>query len=137
MRAVLMVFVILSAPLSGCLGSSDYELVAGDLEVVPGTLVSGVFQDVTLEASQEMSVFVPYLVRDPITGFVQNSTVVDIDKGASFTLDLLAPPRVSVLVILVGEHGRVNWPVRDTNESWSTRADNRSHTKKHIPHMAN
>ena len=120
MRAVLMVFVVLSAPLSGCFGSSDLELAADDLEVAPGTLVSGVFQDVTLEAGQRMSVFVPYLVRDPITGFVQNSTVVDIDKGASFTLDLLAPPRVSVLVILVGEHGRVNWPVRDTNESWGS-----------------
>jgi len=120
MRAVLMVFVVLSAPLSGCFGSSDHELTADQLEVVPGTLVSGVFQDVTLEAGQRMSVFVPYLVRDPVTGFVQNSTVVDIDKGASFTLDLLAPPRVSVLVILVGEHGRVNWPVRDTNESWGS-----------------
>ena len=120
MRAVLMVFVVLSAPLSGCFGNSDHGLTADDLEVAPGTLVSGVFQDVTLEAGQRMSVFVPYLVRDPITGFVQNSTVVDVDKGASFTLDLLAPPRVSVLVILVGEHGRVNWPVRDTNESWGS-----------------
>ena len=120
MRAVLMVFVVLSAPLSGCFGNSEHGLTADDLEVAPGTLVSGVFQDVTLEAGQRMSVFVPYLVRDPITGFVQNSTVVDIDKGASFTLDLLAPPRVSVLVILVGEHGRVNWPVRDTNESWGS-----------------
>ena len=120
MRAVLMVFVVLSAPLSGCFGSSDLELAADDLEVVPGTLVSGVFQDVTLDAGQRMSVFVPYLVRDPVTGFVQNSTVVDIDKGASVTLDLLAPPRVSLLVILVGEHGRVNWPVRDANESWGS-----------------
>ena len=118
MRAVLMVFVILSAPLSGCFGSSDADLAADDLEVAPGTLVSGVFQDVTLEAGQRMSVFVPYLVRDPITGFVQNSTVVDFDKGSSFTLDLLAPPRVSLLVILVGEHGRENWPVRAANESW-------------------
>ncbi len=118
MRTVLMVFVILSAPLSGCFGSSDPDLAADDLEVAPGTLVSGVFQDVTLEAGQRMSVFVPYLVRDPITGFVQNSTVVDIDKGSSFTLDLLAPPRVSLLVILVGEHGRENWPVRAANESW-------------------
>ena len=103
MRAFLMVFVMLSAPLSGCLGSSDSELTSDDLEISPGTLVSGVFQDVTLEAGQRMSVFVPYLVRDPITGFVQNSTVVDIDKGDSFTLDLLAPPRTSLVVMLVGE----------------------------------
>ena len=120
MRAVLMVFVMLSAPLSGCLGSSDSELTSDDLEISPGTLVSGVFQDVTLEAGQRMSVFVPYLVRDPITGFVQNSTVVDIDKGASFTLDLLAPPRTSLVVMLVGEQGRVNWPVRAANESWGS-----------------
>ncbi|MFL2951396.1 MAG: M28 family metallopeptidase [Candidatus Thalassarchaeaceae archaeon] len=120
MRAVLMVFVMLSAPLSGCLGSSDSELTSDDLEIFPGTLVSGVFQDVTLEAGQRMSVFVPYLVRDPITGFVQNSTVVDIDKGASFTLDMLAPPRTSLVVMLVGEQGRVNWPVRAADESWGS-----------------
>ena len=115
-----MVFVMLSAPLSGCLGSSDSELTSDDLEISPGTLVSGVFQDVTLEAGQRMSVFVPYLVRDPITGFVQNSTVVDIDKGASFTLDMLAPPRTSLVVMLVGEQGRVNWPVRAADESWGS-----------------
>ena len=120
MRAVLMVFVMLSAPLSGCLGSSDSELTSDDLEISPGTLVSGVFQDVTLEAGQRMSVFVPYLVRDPITGFVQNSTVVDIDKGASFTLEMLAPPRTSLVVMLVGEQGRVNWPVRAADESWGS-----------------
>ena len=120
MRAFLMVFVVLSAPLSGCFGSSESSLTSEDLGVVPGTLVSGVFQDVTLEAGQSMSVFVPYLVRDPITGFVQNSTVVDIDKGASVILDLLAPPRVSLLVMLVGEEGRTNWPVRAANESWGS-----------------
>ena len=66
-----MVFVVLSAPLSGCFGSSESSLTSEDLGVVPGTLVSGVFQDVTLEAGKSMSVFVPYLVRDPITGFVE------------------------------------------------------------------
>ena len=101
MRALLMVFVVLAAPLSGCLGGSNSNLTSDDLEVVPGILVSGVFQDVSLEAGRAMSVFVPYLVRDPVTGFVQNSTVVDISKGGSVTLDLLAPPRVSLLVMLV------------------------------------
>ena len=120
MRTFLMVFVVLSAPLSGCIGSSESILTSEDLGVVPGTLVSGVFQDVTLEAGQSMSVFVPYLVRDPVTGFVQNSTVVDIYKGASVTLDLLTPPRVSLLVMLVGDEGRTNWPVRAANESWGS-----------------
>jgi hypothetical protein len=124
MRALLMVFVVLAATLSGCFGNSDSSLEVGDLEVVPGTLVSGVFQDVTLEARQGMSVFVPYLIRDPVTGFVQNSTVVDISGGESVTLDLLAPPRVSLLVMLVGDEGRSNWPVRGANESWGSWLEN-------------
>tara|TARA_B110000263_G_C15309700_1_gene512358 strand:+ start:1350 stop:3035 length:1686 start_codon:yes stop_codon:yes gene_type:complete len=115
-----MVFVILTAPLSGCFGESRGEVTSDDLEIAPGTLVSGIFQEISLEARQTMSVFVPYLVRDPITGFVQNSTVVDIDKGTSISLDLLAPPRVSLLVMLVGEEGRDNWPVRAANESWGS-----------------
>ncbi len=115
-----MVFVILTAPLSGCFGESSGDVTSDDLEIAPGTLVSGVFQEVSLEATQSMTVFVPYLVRDPMTGFVQNSTVVDIDMGASISLDLLAPPRVSFLVILVGEEGRENWPVRAANESWAS-----------------
>ena len=120
MRALLMVFLVLAAPLSGCFGNSDSSLTAEDLEIEPGSLVSGMIQDVTLEAGQSMSVFVPYLVRDPVTGFVQNSTVVDIGKGESLTLEFLAPPRVSLIVLLVGGEGRSNWPVRDANESWGS-----------------
>ena len=123
MRAFLMVFVVLAAPVSGCLGSSNSNLTSDDLEIAPGTLVAGVFQDVELEASRGMSVFVPYLVRDPVTGFVQNSTVVDIGSGSSVMINMLAPPRASLLVMLVGEEGRENWPVRDANESWSSWLD--------------
>ncbi len=123
MRAFLMVFVVLAAPLSGCLGGSNSNLTSDNLEIAPGTLVAGVFQDVELEASRGMSVFVPYLVRDPVTGFVQNSTVVDIGSGSSVTINMLAPPRASLLVMLVGEEGRENWPVRDANESWSSWLD--------------
>ena len=120
MRALLMVFLVLAAPLSGCVGNSDSGLTAEDLVIEPGSLVSGIFQDVTLEAGQSMSVFGPYLGRDPVTGFVQNSTVVDIGKGESLTLEFLAPPRVSLIVLLVGGEGRSNWPVRDANESWGS-----------------
>ncbi len=120
MRAFVMVFVVLTAPLSGCLEEESGAVSADDLSVGPEMLVSGVFQVVSMEASRDMSVLVPYLVRDPVTGFVQNSTVVDIEKGVAFALDMLAPPRVSLLVILVGESGRVDWPVRSENESWET-----------------
>ena len=113
MRAALMVFVILSAPLSGCMSGQGGSLTEEDLDIGPDELVSGHFQSISFESSQDMSVYVPYLVRDPVTGYIQNSTVIDIVRGESFSLDLLSPPRVSMLVMLVGEYGRTNWPVRD------------------------
>ena len=78
MRALLMVFLVIAAPLSGCFGNSDSSLTAEDLVIEPGSLVSGIFQDVTLEAGQSMSVFVPYLVSDPVPGFVQNLSLIHI-----------------------------------------------------------
>ena len=124
MRAALMVFVIVSAPLSGCMSGEGGSLSEEDLDVGPDELVSGHFQSVSLESRHDMSVYVPYLVRDPITGFIQNSTVIDIERGGSFSLDLLSPPRVSMLVMLVGEYGRTNWPVREEDQSWGTWLEN-------------
>ena len=120
MRLALMVFVIVSAPLSGCMSGEGGSLSEEDLDVGPDELVSGHFQSVSLESGHDMSVYVPYLVRDPITGFIQNSTVIDIERGGSFSLDLLSPPRVSMLVMLVGEHGRTNWPVREEDQTWES-----------------
>ena len=124
MRAALMVFVIVSAPLSGCMSGESGSLSEEDLDVGPDILVSGHFQSVSLDSRHDMSVYVPYLVRDPITGFIQNSTVIDIERGSSFSLELLSPPRVSVLFILVGEYGRTNWPVREENQSWGSWLEN-------------
>ena len=68
MRAALMVFVIVSAPLSGCMSGESGSLSEEDLDVGPDILVSGHFQSITLESSQDMSVYVPYLVRDQSLG---------------------------------------------------------------------
>ena len=116
-----MAFVILSAPLSGCLGGESKEASAEDLQVGPETLISGVFQRVTFDAATSMSIFIPYLIINPSNSFVQNSTVIDVQ--GTFTLEILAPPRVSSLVFLVGELGRVDWPLRKANESWETWLD--------------
>ena len=83
-------------------------------------LEAGVFQSVELSAKASMSVYIPYLVIDPETGFVQNSTVVDLSSGSSTTIEMLAPPRIETVLLLVGEKGRENWPVRAVNESWMT-----------------
>ncbi len=33
---------------------------------------------------------------------------------------MLAPPRADMGLILLGDYGRENWPIRDANESWAT-----------------
>ena len=118
--ALLLVFLMILAPSSGCFAEEEVVISEKSLDVRENVLISGVFQDVELSARAAISVFVPYLVRDPVTGFVQNSTVVDIGKGDSLAVEILAPPRNDALVLLVGELGRENWPIRDDNESWGT-----------------
>ena len=118
--ALSIVLLVIMTPLSGCVGEQDRRVSEKDLVVGPENLMSGVFQHVSLEASNDLAVFIPYFVKDPVTGFIQNSTVIDIQKGGVVHLEMLAPPRVGVLVMLVGEEGRTNWPVRNSNESWST-----------------
>ncbi|DAC15945.1 MAG TPA: hypothetical protein D7H86_00455, partial [Candidatus Poseidoniales archaeon] len=68
----------------------------------------------------EVSVFIPYLIKNKENGYVQNSTVVDLQPGVSIQLSVLAPPRTDTAVILVGEFGREYWPIRNVDESWRT-----------------
>ena len=117
--ALLLVAVMVSAPLGGCIFPEEESAVnASSLSVNPEVLEAGVFQQVELSAKAAMSVYVPYLVIDPATGFVQNSTVIDFSKGSSATLEMLAPPRVGGVMLMVGDKGRAHWPARDASESW-------------------
>jgi len=118
--ALLLVLLMLLSPMSGCFGEEGGSATADNLVVGPEVLQSGVFQQVELSAGAAMSVFVPYLVVDPILGFVQNSTVIDLEKGGSVNVEMLVPPRTSMLLLMVGELGRENWPIRDSNESWGS-----------------
>ncbi len=117
--ALLLVAVMVSAPLGGCIFPEEERPAnSSSLSVNPEVLEAGVFQQVELNAKAAISVYVPYLVIDPITGYVQNSTVIDLSSGSSVTLELLAPPRVDSVLLMVGEKGREHWPARDASESW-------------------
>ena len=117
--ALLLAAVMVSAPLGGCIFPEEESTAnASSLSVSPEVLEAGVFQQVELSAKAAMSVYVPYLVIDPITGYVQNSTVIDLSSGSSVTLELLAPPRIDNVLLMVGERGREHWPARDASESW-------------------
>ena len=118
--ASLLVLLMVMAPLSGCFASSEKAPTANDLDIEITILEGGFFQDVEFSTSVSMSVFIPYLIIDQDTGFVQNSTVIDLKKDEIQTLSILAPPRIDSMVFLVGDLGRDHWPIREQGESWKT-----------------
>ena len=118
--AISMVLLMLLTPLSGCFGTESGAPGSDDLDVRASSDAAGFFVDYTFEAGAAMSVFIPYLLIDPMTQFVQNSTVIDLEKGGSETISILTPPRSESILFMIGESGRENWPVRNQEESWTT-----------------
>ena len=121
-QAFFLVLLMLLTPLSGCFGEQDVGGLGSteDVVITPPVLTGGVFQGVTIAAEVDLAVFVPYLMLNSDNGFVQNSTVIDMKAGESVMLTLLAPPRTDTAVVMLGEYGRENWPLRTTEESWRT-----------------
>lgn len=115
-----IVLVLCTGSISGCFSRDSGELDAGDLAVGNDMVASGSFHTLDLSATSRLSVYVPYLVLDPTSGYVQNSTVVDIEKGGALSLDVLIPPRTEGIYLLIAEFGRSHWPVRELSESWSS-----------------
>ncbi len=121
-QAFLLFVLFIAAGFSGCFGENGDEnmIRLKDVDITPKILVGGVFQGLTIQAKNDVSAFVPYLMKDLDTGFVYNSTVVDLKAGESVQLQVLAPPRADTAVILLGKYGRDTWPLREANESWKT-----------------
>ena len=117
-----LVLLMCLAPLSGCFGENDSSGLVrpDDVTITPITMIGGIFQGLTLSVEQDMSAFIPYLIKNQETGFIQNSTVLDMRAGDSVLLSVLAPPRTDTAVILLGEYGREDWPIRSIDESWKT-----------------
>ena len=120
-KAVLLTLLFTTSMFAGCLGSNDEgSPVADDLDVGVQTLIGGIFQNVKFSASNDLSVYIPYLIMNPDSGYVQNSTIIDIKKGSSIEVSILAPPRAEIALFMIGELGRVDWPTRESNTSWNT-----------------
>lgn len=121
-QALFLVLLMCLAPLSGCFGENDNGGLVrpDDVTITPITMIGGIFQGLTLSVEQDMSAFIPYLIKNQETGFIQNSTVLDMRAGDSVLLSVLAPPRTDTAVVLLGEYGREDWPIRSIDESWRT-----------------
>ncbi len=110
--------LMLLSSVSGCFWRGGDAAGPEDLTLSAEGISAGFFQDVGFEAKASMSVFIPYLIMDPSTLFVQNSTVLDLSRGEKLSVSILAPPRTETMLFMIGESGRQNWPIRNQEESW-------------------
>ncbi len=113
-----MIMLMLLSSVSGCFWRGGDAAGPEDLTLSAEGISAGFFQDVGFEAKASMSVFIPYLIIDPSTLFVQNSTVLDLSRGEILSVSILAPPRTETMLFMIGESGRQNWPIRNQEESW-------------------
>ena len=122
LQALVLVLIMVMAPLAGCFGENENDGVvrSGDVTITPVTMIGGVFQGLTISAERDLSAFIPYLIKNQESGFIQNSTIVDLRAGDSVLLNVLAPPRTDTAVVLLGDYGREEWPIRSIDESWKT-----------------
>ena len=118
--SMLMILLMLNASIVGCFSSDEEKVSSTDLSVGIEILEGGYFQNVFFTAKKPLSVYVPYLIMDDSTGFVQNSTIINIQENQEVQISMLAPPRTSSAFFFVGEYNRDFWPIRDSNESWQT-----------------
>ena len=119
-RAGLLVLLMFTAPFAGCMGENNSEGLPNEdaLTVSPEVIPGGEWTTIMLSASKDMSVFIPYFIQDPGSMRAQNGTVFDLMKGESVSVSVLFPPRNTEVVLLIGDYGRMEWPIRAAGESW-------------------
>ena len=120
-HAACLALVMLTTTMTGCFSAEpDNKLIASsDLTISPEVLVGAQFQTVEFSASSSMSVHVPYLVMDHESGYVVNGTTLYFNGAGTASVEMLAPSNLNVTHFLLGELGRVEWPLRETNQSWA------------------
>ena len=105
--------------MAGCLEDNDVEPISvNDIVVNPISMVGGEFQPFVISAKRDISVFIPHMVIDPVSNYVQNGTIVDMKTGETKQLTVLAPPRIDSAFIFLSKYGTDIWPIRNPSESW-------------------
>jgi hypothetical protein len=119
-RAGLLVLLMFTAPFAGCMGENNAEGLPdeNDLKISPDVIPGGEWTTIVLDAGRDLSVLIPYFIQDPGSMRAQNGTVLYLVKGESVSIDILFPPRNSEVVLLLGDFGRTEWPIRAAEESW-------------------
>ena len=116
---VALAFLFLMPAIAGCLEDDNVEPISkNDIVVNPITMVGGEFQPFVISAKRGVSVFIPHMVIDPVSNYVQNGTIIDIKTGETKQLTVLAPPRIDSAFIFLSKYGTDIWPIRNPSESW-------------------
>jgi len=117
--AIALAFLFLMPAIAGCLEDENTDsLSMNDVVISPETMIAGEFQPLVITAKRDMSVFIPHLVIDPLSNYVQNGTVLDMKTGETTQLISLAPPRIDSAFVFLAKYGTEIWPIRNSNESW-------------------
>ena len=120
MLNISVVALFLSVSFAGCLENNEESVISpNDVVVNPVTLVAGEFQPLVISAKRDISVFVPHMVVDPASNYLQNGTVLDMRTGETEQLTILAPPRIDTAFIFLSKYGTEIWPIRNPSESWN------------------
>ncbi len=110
------------ASLSGCFGeeNSDELPNISSLEISPEQWQAGMWNRVTFKALEPMNVFIPHFMLDVSTQFIQNGTILSLEKNEVVELEILPSARLQGASIMISAIGEKQFPLRDANESWST-----------------
>ena len=80
--AIALAFLFLMPAIAGCLEDEKPDsLSMSDIVISPEIMTAGEFQPLVITAKKDMSVFIPNLVIDPLSNYVQNGTVLDMKTG--------------------------------------------------------
>ena len=128
MPAFTMVFLMMLTPLSGCFGENEVDTLDTDSLTVSesDSLQAGMWQTITLQASDDLAVFIPYFIQDPGSMRAQNGTVLDMNAGEKISVNILFPPRNEEIVFFLGDIGRTDFPIREPDQSWMAWLNNPS-----------
>ena len=117
---IAVAFLFLMPAIAGCLEDSEVDSIsANDVNVTPKTMVAGEFQPMTITAKRDVSVFIPHMIIDSVSNYVQNGTVLDMKIGETEQVTVLAPPRIDTAFIFLSKYGTEIWPIRNPSESWN------------------
>ena len=125
--------LFLLTSIAGCLGNEDEEKIsAEDIVVSPEVMIAGEFQPIVITTKKDMSVFIPNLVVDPVSMYVQNGTVLDLNAGETVQLMTMAPPRINSAFVFLADYGTQIWPIRLPSESWEDWVNREGFKEKEI-----